>query len=204
MHKANSRSQKQEAEKCSEDTTATTPCSESGMNYLWQRMEKKYHDLWISRNGQYPFRDGNLTMSGCEWSDQLKGLRKRDIETGLNKLAESRFKQYPPNAMCFAELCTGDTQELVLSCVLARIEGGERYKWTDRLAYTFWARYSFVILEARNDQILKLIKQNLKFIPEDKIMDLPNYDLDELEDIKKPCDPTIRENYFKKIKEILK
>lgn len=145
-------------------------------------MVVKYNELWTSRNGDSPYNDNSLTAQGSEWSDQLKGLKRIEIEKGFNNLTDSDFIKYPPNAMSFRDLCGDNDYEDVLGAIMARIRDGDSYNFTNRLAFSFWSRYSFELLGGTSAQVPKLVKQNLKMLDKGTLLELPDYSIKQIEE----------------------
>ena len=181
------------------------PPSAEGLNYLWARMIVKYNELWISRSGEFPYKNKNLTAQGSEWSDQLKGLKRNDIEQGFKKLTDSDYIKYPPNAMSFRDLCTENDQEGVLDAIMCKLQEGAGYQWTNQLAFNFWTRYSFDLLSMKNYEVPRLVKQNIRLFDKNSLVPIPDYtvkaltsDLKEKDD--KPPSKKIKDKYLAKMK----
>jgi len=157
--------------------------SEQGLNELWGVMITKYGNAWKSEYFEAPFKNGQLTILASEWSRELTGLTKNEVTNGINQLSERQEKRFPPNAMEFKELCVGNDYEIVMDQVLDRIDYGDNYEFTSKLAFNFWIKYAFDLKNGKKYDIPRLIKQNIKFVKNKKMYELPDYELHRL---KKP------------------
>lgn len=139
-------------------------------------MQNKFPTNWASLMGESPYIDDVLTATAAEWSTQLASLAPDEIGKGLKLLSTREEKRFPPNAMEFRDLCTGSELQCVTRELMKCLEEGGSFKFTNQLAFNFWARYSFQLRHVDNRGIEKLIRKNIKLIDRATMILLPDYD----------------------------
>lgn len=168
--------------------------SDKVMNHLWAVMATKFPNTWKATYSDSPFNSGLITSLASEWANQLTGLTNLEIKSGIDNLSNRAEKRFPPNAMEFKDLCTGNDFEEVLESVMCRMEDGDSYEFTSKLAFNFWKKYSFDLSTMNNFDVARLVKQNIKFFDKDSLAPLPDYTIKALtDDLKPKYDPTLRE-----------
>ena len=148
---------------------------------LWAVMSVKFPTTWESAYNLSPFDPkGNLTPVACEWSTQLASLSNEEIKTGLDALQFRNEKRFPPNAMEFRDLCVGNEFDTVLEQIITRLQVGESYRFTDKLAFNVWMSVSYDALKAKTNDVPAMCKRVISMIDRNSLFDLPDYSIKQI------------------------
>lgn len=170
------------------------PPSNKVINHLWAIMSTKFPNTWKATYSDSPFNSGLLTSLAAEWSNQLTGLSNIEIKQGIDNLSNRKEKRFPPNSMEFKDLCVVSDYENVLEEIVRRLQDGEQYKFSNQLAFNFWIKYSYDLLNCKMHIVPKLIKQNLKIIDKSSMFELPDYSVKAIEKTLEPINNIATKN----------
>jgi len=127
-------------------TGSTEKCTALDKNIisrLWQAMERKFPSNWHSIMGRcINPKSGNLEAIATEWAIELNDLTTNQIGDGIKNLTKRTNKAFPPNAMEFKELCTGNEWDEALDQIMCKLQDTS-YQWTNQVAFNIWYRLEY-------------------------------------------------------------
>ena len=146
-------------------------------------------DVWVDEDGvsAVKIEDGVLTPTAAEWSGQLANVSPDDIKKGIDALT-MKYREFPPNAMSFKDLCIGSEWDEVLDEIFCKLQDSS-HAWKNQIAFNVWYFFGYnPSLNQTMETIAKKCKEIYERMDITSMFPLPDTSVKELE---KPVEPVI-------------